>query len=353
MNIDAIWVLKKEMDVLRKDKEILIKENILLKKQLHHFAFLRKHCSFYKHTFDKNVKTRQIAMYDDDHKYLFTKSGRLDRCYSYIHGAEYDDELIYTYIHRAEYDDELIYTYTYEFKYIKQLHNHNAIYDKYKDIYDARTYVKGSKFNDLEKIHSGDYWKSSHNDKKWDHNKEKCNDDVMCIHLLNMLDCDGMGQGCEIYIHTPINEPMRLEIKFGHYIHYKFENGITIDHNGDISKHNRKDKVIRISNNDFIKIYMPHEPGWEDNCDPVIEIGNDNLITKKLTNKEIIYITKDNVINKNLPNNDNIYILNDNRIKKTLPNDEIIIITKDNLVAKQMKNKKQIQISKDNIVGYT
>ena len=41
MNIDDIWVLKKEMDVLRKDKEILIKENILLKEQLHNFAFTK------------------------------------------------------------------------------------------------------------------------------------------------------------------------------------------------------------------------------------------------------------------------------------------------------------------------
>ena len=41
MNIDAIWVLKKEMDVLRKDKEILIKENILLKEQLHNFVFTK------------------------------------------------------------------------------------------------------------------------------------------------------------------------------------------------------------------------------------------------------------------------------------------------------------------------
>ena len=41
LDINAVWNMKFQIDALRKDKEILIKENILLKEQLHNFVFTK------------------------------------------------------------------------------------------------------------------------------------------------------------------------------------------------------------------------------------------------------------------------------------------------------------------------
>jgi hypothetical protein len=333
IDIRAVWRMQNEINALRKDKEILIKENIILNKQLLHFAFLRKHCSFYKHTFDKNVKITQIATYDDDHEYLFTKS--------------YYEEYISNNRFFTLYDDDDRHIYTYEFKYIKKRYKHNEMYKKYADIYTARTYTKNSKLNWYDiKLN------------EWYHNKEKRNDDVMCIHLLNMLDCNGTGKGCEIYIRTPINEPMRLEIKIGHYEHYKFVNGISVDQYGSIKKNQPYGLGYECNNEEYINIRDDNviTKRWSGKMNikkPIygfINIGNDNVIVKDKTNCETIKIKDNNFIIKYLANGEKIKIKDNNFIIKRLANGDIINIVNNNVILKHFANHELIEINNDNSI---